>query len=934
MGWAITGLCVLLSAVSVASGRTVVSVSNGDGAPDGNGTFSELQTPVLNDSGQTLVQAALSGSSGGASDNAGVYRISDGLVTQIVRKGQAAPDGNGTYSDLIFPVLNGSGQAAWLGELTGTSGGGDDNAGIFRGSGGTVTRIAREGQAAPDGNGTFLNLFGAALNNLGQVGFYGGLSGVSPGGSEFGIFRGSGGALTRIIREGQSAPDGDGTFSAFDGFVMNNAGQAAFWGQLDGSIRDSGYFRGSGGAIARIVREGQAAPDGNGMFSGFSSACSLNDSGGVAFRAILSGTAGGDADDVGVFSGYGGGLTQIARAGQGAPDGNGVFDVVSDPVLNNSAQAVFTAILTATSGGSSDNRGLYRGTGGVLTQLARAGQAAPDGNGTFSYLEYTSLNDWGHTAFHASLANTIGADLDDTGIYISDGVDLIQVAREGQTLDGSTITGLALSIFDGICTGINESGQVAYGADLADGRDVAAVFTPEIHWRSGGGGYWQNPGNWTLGIAPAPLYDVVIDPAGSLSVTADYLHTTVKSLTVGSNGGGIATLLLDNDGDLAAVGEVGITDGGRIDIGAGRVLSAGLLTNSGVLSGSGTVQAPLLNNVAGEVRVSWGQRMVIASSNHLNVGKIEVIGGEIEFIADLLNGPLTGLITGRDATLRFRGGLTNDGSVALGLGTSDLHGDITNMPDGRIVVSGASEATFYDDVLNAGAIQVSGGSTALFFGDFSGNGCAGTGDVFLEGDTRPGFSAGEMNFGGNVAFGPFAGLEMELGGTVGGDEYDRLEVAGDLTPGGTLQVVLIDDFTPDIGDTFDILDWGTLTGAEFDLVELPGLVGRKAWDTSGLYTDGEISVIGMLDGDTDVDWDVDSDDLVNLAAVFGEAGDWRTDFNGDGRIDLTDFALMRANFGAGVGSSPSGATGASTPEPASAVLLLLGLGAVIRRRRK
>jgi hypothetical protein len=95
-----------------------------------------------------------------------------------------------------------------------------------------------------------------------------------------------------------------------------------------------------------------------------------------------------------------------------------------------------------------------------------------------------------------------------------------------------------------------------------------------------------------------------------------------------------------------------------------------------------------------------------------------------------------------------------------------------------------------------------------------------------------------------------------------------------------------------------------------------------------------LRVIGMLDGDTDADWDVDSVDLANLAGVFGGDGDWHTDFNGDGRVDLTDFALMCGNFGAGVGSSPGADPVTTTPEPASAVLLLLGLGATLWRRRR
>ena len=305
---------------------------------------------------------------------------------------------------------------------------------------------------------------------------------------------------------------------------------------------------------------------------------------------------------------------------------------------------------------------------------------------------------------------------------------------------------------------------------------------------------------------------------------------------------------------------------------------------------------------------------------------IEDVKLQPEFTSDLLNAASTGLITGRSATLRFGGGLTNAGAVALSFGTSDLHGDIANSPGGRIIVSGNSEATFYDDVSNAGIIQVSGGSTVVFFGDFSGTGCSGTGDVFLEGDTRPGFSAGEMVFGGDVTFGAFSSLEIELGGMLAGDQYDRLDIAGNLTPGGTLQVALIDGFAPSAGDTFDILDWGTLAAGSFSAVELPELTGRKVWDASELYTTGVIGVIGMLVGDTDVDWDVDADDYDTLLAEFGAPADWRCDFNEDGVIDIADFALQRAHYGEE--TSPSGRIGAVTTTPEPATLVLLGLGGI------
>src|SRR5207237_1804682 len=101
----------------------------------------------------------------------------------------------------------------------------------------------------------------------------------------------------------------------------------------------------------------------------------------------------------------------------------------------------------------------------------------------------------------------------------------------------------------------------------------------------------------------------------------------------------------------------------------------------------------------------------------------------------------TGFITGSNNVLRFNSGLTNQGSIAVSIGTSDVFGDVNNT--GSIVVSGGAGATFYDDIVQNGTFRVSKvGSTisvAVVFGAFSGSGgSTGGGDIFFEGVLRPG----------------------------------------------------------------------------------------------------------------------------------------------------------------------------------------------------
>ena len=165
--------------------------------------------------------------------------------------------------------------------------------------------------------------------------------------------------------------------------------------------------------------------------------------------------------------------------------------------------------------------------------------------------------------------------------------------------------------------------------------------------------------------------------------------------------------------------------------------------------------------------------------------------------------------------------LYNGGNVALS-GDSSFSGDVTNQSGGKIVISGGSDVTFFEDVDNqSGAeIRVSQNSSATYFGSLTGTGSfTGTGTSYIEGDMRPGASPGMMAFGGDVVFGSGARLQIELGGTEPG-QYDVLDVAGTASLAGTLEIVLIDDFMPNLGDTFGVLTYGAVEG---DFAQYAGL---------------------------------------------------------------------------------------------------------------
>ena len=126
-------------------------------------------------------------------------------------------------------------------------------------------------------------------------------------------------------------------------------------------------------------------------------------------------------------------------------------------------------------------------------------------------------------------------------------------------------------------------------------------------------------------------------------------------------------------------------------------------------------------------------------------------------------------------------------------------------------------------------------NTVSGIGSFAGN-------ILFNNIFSPGNSPGEVTVTGDVTLSDSAILQLELGGLTMGSQYDHLDITGTLTADGTLNLLLINGFTPKMGDTFDLLDFASLIGA-FDQINLPTLDNGLFFETSSLLTTGTISVV-------------------------------------------------------------------------------------------
>ena len=249
---------------------------------------------------------------------------------------------------------------------------------------------------------------------------------------------------------------------------------------------------------------------------------------------------------------------------------------------------------------------------------------------------------------------------------------------------------------------MNKHAQVAYRAVLADGREALVLFTPELTWK-GGTGAWAVAVNWTLSIVPKELYRVAIAPRGSADVAGPRSEARVKSLTIGSTGGGTAALNLTYGGGLTALEDVTIGADGLILLGAGRTLSAAALLNQGTLAfeaGQAHVLGDVTNSPGGQILVPPGADVWL-HDRVTNEGVVDVGPGGVVNLAELTGNGCTGA-----GTTRLEGHVR----PGLGIGQMGFEGDVI-LGRGSVMhieLGGPVAALEHDQVLVGGDLVLDG----------------------------------------------------------------------------------------------------------------------------------------------------------------------------------------------------------------------------------
>ncbi len=316
-----------------------------------NNLYEVLDAPVLNNAGQTTFRAYLSGAGVTNANDFGRWSERTGGLELVARQGSPMPGlPAGVVNNYLEEAgLNDAGESVFFAALSGSGVNNSNNQGIWSEGSSSLALVARKGAPVPGMPGvTFDAIFATgAINNAGQSVIVAGLSSDPPPvgfGGDSVWMADSGGSLTLIARRGTHAPGTPSgvNFEDFGGWSsLNEAGQALLNVLLSGTGVDESndealFLNDALGNVTVVHRFGNQAPGtpAGTVFAGnpaLGLARVLNNVGQVAITSPLAGPGVDSTNDHGIWATDRSGAQQlIVRKGDELEVAPGDFRTISE----------------------------------------------------------------------------------------------------------------------------------------------------------------------------------------------------------------------------------------------------------------------------------------------------------------------------------------------------------------------------------------------------------------------------------------------------------------------------------------------------------------------------------------------------------------------------------------------------------------------------